>query len=389
MQRVTIRLAHRTPRALLQRNDLGSPPTLCYLPGLVLPGRGARLLLVVSFTRRRSRLAMASKRLRLVTEIGPMRCAVVLTIVFAPWWSAGPGRAGEVAYADLAVNGGGEPAVIVATPIAKTARSVAPVSFEAPPAPTPAYLTDSEYAPTHEYPPVYESTPSIAPVTYDACSHWFAGVDLGVTAVSFTTGGFAVADDEVGLSLRPYVGWESYEGTGFRVRGWFYGVDTQAVAASTLTPFDLEISAASLDIDFYKRLQVDATSLVLGAGSRAAGTSLQLPDGSENSWGGGGLSAFADIYHPFRTTPHSEWGWTGGARLSYLTGEIEFAGDDPYSEADSIVHIGEAHLGIQYRRHFERSDFVFQVQAERAAWQSNVMNDIAFATTNFRFGWEW
>ncbi len=221
------------------------------------------------------------------------------------------------------------------------------------------------------------------------CWHWSAGVDLGATEAMFSSGAFAISDDETGFSARPYIIWEGAKGNGIRVQGWIFGVDSEAMFATTHERFELELATTIVDVDLFRRLQLQATSILVGAGARGAKTKLTFPNNASERWSGAGLSTFAEFYHADHVTPVSEWGWIGGARLSFLDSDATFLNDNPYPQADHILTIGEGYLGCQYRRHLVASDFVFQTRFERQVWMSNITTDLAFDTTSVRVGFEW
>ncbi|WP_425396311.1 hypothetical protein [Aeoliella sp.] len=303
------------------------------------------------------------------------------------WCSAGESR-----YAALPVDPSIEPVAEVPESN-QEAPAVAPASFAAPPAPaTPPVAVEPAYDPMSAYNPMAAEMPVCLPQvsdSLDGCSHWFGGVDVGITTVSHTNSTFAFNKNRTGLSLQPYVGWESYSGAGFRVQAWLFGVETEAFTAGTGAPFDIETGAAVIDFDLYKRLQIDDTRLVVGVGGRAVGIGMTFPDDTEDSIGAGGLSAFVDGYHPFYVGPHSEWGFIGGGRISALSGEAELDNLPAYSRTDGMMPITEANLGIQYLRHREFSAFLMQLQVEKQLWHTNIFGQFTYTTTALRFGWEW
>ncbi len=288
--------------------------------------------------------------------------ACLLALLTAPCPAC---AAGEVAYAGLAIETPELPSAVQAT-------------YAAPPASYPAPASQA-----------WEPDAPLAPLHLRYHNPWYGGVDFGVTRFSHTNSTYAVADDNVGLSVRPYLGWESPRGVGVRVRAWLYGIDSTALDAGTGNTFDLSVAAASLDFDFYRRLWLDETSLLFGVGSKSAALGFEYPNGTEDTHSASGLSVFMEGYHPFRITPHSEWGLIGSGRVSYLVGQSDYDNSSLYATADTAMMLGEAMMGVQYRRHFRRADFLFQLQSEVQLWQINGVADAAFTTTGFRFGAEW
>lgn len=217
---------------------------------------------------------------------------------------------------------------------------------------------------------------------------WFAGADVGVTDVSYASSSFSIVDDETGVSVRPYLGWESRRGVGFRMQAWLFGANTAALPASEEEVFELSVGAATLDIDFYRRFNLDDTTLAVGAGVRSAAAMFEFPNEAETTVSGGGVSLFLEGYHPFRITECSEWALIGVGRISVLDGQTEFEGPET-TRVDAGLLIAEAGLGVEYRRHLPSADLIFQVRTEVQNWASGTMPDITFATTAFRFGAEW
>lgn len=266
------------------------------------------------------------------------------------------------------------------------------VGFDAPSTPDvvqPQPVSSPPYDPMANYTTPNSPHLSFETSACDRCSHWFTGVSVGVTRIGFVNGVYAVSDDKTSASVRPYLGWESYQGVGFRVRAWLYGVDPIGMTSGTGMLFPLEIESATLDFELYKRFQVDTTAVVLGAGSRAARIAFAFQNGSEDDLTAGGLSAFTEISHPFLIGPNSEWSWVGGGKISVLNGEAEFDNLVGYSSVDGSMSIVEANIGLQYRGRGPNADFLFQLLLEEQLWDTNAHGQITFSTASLGAGWEW
>ena len=288
----------------------------------------------------------------------------------------------------------------VAYDVASPSDTVTPTNFAPPMAPPATGLVEvapgslgpqmslqpASYNPTNEY--GLDCCPATCTTGYWD-DHWYAGCDVGITSISYASNNFALNNDRSSLSLRPYLGWESRTGTGFRVQAWMTGMEGEAIRAGTGTPFDVDSGSAILDFDMYRRLQFDTTELTLGVGARSAGFGFGYADDTEDTIAGGGLSAFAEGYYRLRSTECSEWGMFGSGRISMLAGTFELDNSSSFSEADGTFSINEANMGVRYRRHLQRSDFLFQFQVEQQMWNTNTFGNIGYTTTGCRFGWEW
>lgn len=310
-----------------------------------------------------------------------MRHTRLLLLTLA--WAAGGLLRGEYLSNPAAIHnyGGGVTSTMPADPSQPT--PLPPPSVTAP-----QFETMDSEAVQAEYQIMAAGTP-YSPSSCHFCSHYTAGVDVGATRPGYASGLFALNDDSVGVSVRPYLGWEDSDGVGLRVRGWIYGNEHDALYDDPLLPLTVDLSAYTIDFDLYKRFCFDRTSLAIGAGPRVAELEFENPGNFAINWGGGGLSIFADLYHPFYVGPDSEWGWLAGGRLSYLSGEVRFASGDPYPQVDHVMDMGEAYIGLEYRRHFGWSDLVARFLVEHQVWHSNVSPPVGFDTIGGRIGWEW
>ncbi|QDU53954.1 hypothetical protein [Aeoliella mucimassa] len=308
---------------------------------------------------------------------------VLLLMVLVTCAAAGDSIASNPAYDSLDIAPAANP-----SSFAPPAASDEPQMVYIPP----GSMTPGSYDPAVVYQETAigpQLTPSLVACSTNYRAHWFGGTDIGITTMSFTSSAFALDEDRTSVSVRPYIGFENSEGLGFRVQAWMTGMEPQAIAGGSGAPMDLETGAAIIDFEIYKRLQVDTLELMLGVGGRGAGLGFTFADDSEDTIGGGGLTAFAEGYHPLRTTYCSEWGVFGGGRISMLAGTAELDNSVNYSRADGTLSISEANLGIRYRRHLAASDFVFQFQVEKQLWDTNFFDQVAYTTTGMRFGLEW
>ena len=249
-------------------------------------------------------------------------------------------------------------------------------------------------------------------------SYWYGGVDLLVTRFNYHTNSIAIynsrytSDEDATLAVRPYLGWESSTGTGIRTRLWFFEGQVQNVVSPSYFNYyalfddyvyltDIEsnytVSASYFDIDFYRRLYYDRTSLLFGVGTKAASVSTEHTgffggQTFEEEYRAGGVSVFAEGNHPLYLGPKYECGFIGYGRISLLTGEVESGNrlihHEDYDLDMSIVEIG---LGLELKRKFRRGDLLFQVVSEIQRWemQGETASDMSFDALGLRLGGQW
>jgi hypothetical protein len=225
-------------------------------------------------------------------------------------------------------------------------------------------------------------------------SYWYAGVDLLATQFNYhSTAALYLSDDDAAVGLRPYLGWESTTGVGLRGRWWFFEAeaDTRPSTAINFQPTgSLEVTASNLDIDFYRRFYYDKTSFLLGAGTKVASVDLTHAFYSDYDIVGGGVSAFAEGYHPLYLGLKNEWAFIGYGRFGLLTGRLQHGGrPDGWEYTDTNMSITELGLGIEWKHKFQRCDFVFQIVSEMQRWETNLTSDLAFDALGLRFGGGW
>ncbi|MEX2168447.1 MAG: hypothetical protein WD851_04005 [Pirellulales bacterium] len=282
---------------------------------------------------------------------------------------------------------------------------------EVPTEPLPSLLQQPAYAA-----PVFEESPE--PFQGIACadecvdcgplivqdSHWYAGVDVLATRFSYTA--YNTNWNEPTIAVRPYIGWENDSGIGFRGRWWFLGAQGEAATANhlyvadSIFPYDsmmeVSLSAANLDVEFYRRFYYDATSFVLGVGTKATSIDYEYGPYTSEQSAAAGVGAFAEGIHPLYVGPKVGCAFIGYARIGLLTGEIEsryethFGTSQPY-EYDLNMSTTEIGIGLELTRTFRRWDFVFQLVTETQRWEqgSIASRNLSFDALGLRFGGQW
>jgi hypothetical protein len=268
---------------------------------------------------------------------------------------------------------------------------------------------------------------------------WSALTELTVLFPSYSTSTLATASDEPILGPRISLGWESAAGFGIRGRGW--GFDSPVEVDQTFAPFgyysplqmqyvhEIEFSGSRFDLDFYKRLQYQRGELAFGASLTAAHLKLEAGDqqippsmydfdaglvysrlplvpgqynrplyllspaayqsGSVVRNRAGGLGLLVEGSHRFYETPIHAWSVFGRGRVAYLIGDWEAPYSNGLQKGDANMAIGEAALGLEYRRKFNLADALVQCSFEVQSWDVSIVDRINFAGVTTGIGLAW
>jgi hypothetical protein len=283
-------------------------------------------------------------------------------------------------------NGGVIPASYAVTPVPLPAAvNVLPAAGGASPtsATTPAFI-DQE---------VNWGAPVVSPCCdCDAVfrtNAWRFSTEFIATQSNVTVGQFGEWPDEGALGIRFIFGYETESGLGIRGRLWGFGQDVE-------TPADqVDLSASTFSVDIYKRLFIEDTEVVLGAGPAGSGLGFQLSNESESRFVGGGLTAFAEVWQPLWQFTKFDLGFAGRGRLSLLAGNWrDDTGFVIAATNDDRMNVLEFAWGLELRRRFGACQDMYWfllVLAEHQHWHSAWMTDFAhtsvgFAGTNITFG---
>jgi hypothetical protein len=258
---------------------------------------------------------------------------------------------------------------------------------------------------------------------------WTALVELTTLFPSFSTSAIATANEHPILGPRLSLGWESNHGFGIRGRAWgfdspvdmedSYGTSYQSFYynyAQSVTDHQINFSGGKFDLDFYKRIEHQSGHISFGASITAAElkltetftvtetayynnyyyygytptpyvASFHEEDVVRNR--GAGLGLLAEGSHRFYETPIHAWSVFGRGRMAYLIGEWQVPSGSGLDKGDSNMAIGEAALGLEYRRKFSRADLFGQCSFEVQSWDVSQVGRINFAgvTTGVGLGW--
>jgi hypothetical protein len=221
---------------------------------------------------------------------------------------------------------------------------------------------------------------------------WMFGLEIGPSSLHLAGPAFG-RFDRSGVSTALNFGYEWATGYGIRAELWGFG---QSVDDSR---DDVEVGAGTFDLDIYKKIFVDYTELVVGAGSRGAELNFRSTAADTHSkFSGGGLNVFAEWYHPITAGQCYEIAFIGLGRMSLLEGDWRdrtgFLVDDTN---DDMLTIFEGSFGLEYRRRFGQMHdkyWYISISPDIQQWQSswmtaNVGSSAGFVSTNIDFGVAW
>jgi hypothetical protein len=198
-------------------------------------------------------------------------------------------------------------------------------------------------------------------------------------------------DDPAG-GFRLNLGYEDETGIGVRLRFWGVGVDASPPAD------DVELSAGAFDLDLYKRLYIDDTELVLGAGPTGRALEFTLSDDSSSEFSASGISLFAELYYPILRFTKTDVGFVGRGRWSFVEGDWRDTTGLVIPPTDhDTMSIVEAAWGLELRRRFGRCEdhfWTLGLLTEYQRWDSQWMGEfldssVGFTGANIYFGFNW
>jgi len=279
-----------------------------------------------------------------------------------------------------------------------TSELLPPPSIGAPPLDGATPMFDSGAAADVIIPPaVYPSSAWTRPADGPPCpcesvyrsTAWQLGAEFIPTNSHLTAGQFGPWPDDGALALRFHVGYEDETGLGVRGRWWLFGQSVEAPVD------DVDLSATTISLDFSKRLFIEETELVLGAGPAGGALSFQLSNNDESQFAGGGISVFAEVWYPLLRFERVDVGSVARGRFSLLVGEWE---DDTGfvipSTDDDNMSVAELAWGLEFRRRFgfnEDKYWYLAILVEHQTWDSAIMtqftaSSVGFTGTNFALG---
>ena len=262
---------------------------------------------------------------------------------------------------------------------------------------------------------------------------WVVLTELPVLLPSYSTSTISTANEHPVIGPRTSLGWESDRG--FGIRGRFWGFDTAVDMEDSYAPsqqslyyyqlldisnHQVNFSGGKFDLDFYKRIELRQGHCLLGASITSAQLKLEETlTVTESTYYRGfydydyfdlynprsyaytydtdslirnrgvGLGVLAEGSHRFYETPMHAWSIFGRGRVAYLIGEWEQPNSTVLEQGDGNMAIGEAALGIEYRRKFNRIDLLVQCAFEVQSWDVSRVGRVNFAGVTPGIGLNW
>ena len=262
-------------------------------------------------------------------------------------------------------------------------------------------------------------------------SRWSALVDFPILLPSLDSRAVTTPNDHPVFGPRLSLGWQNAEGLGIRGRAWGFDnsvdVDGQPILAqeygSYFYPYNIRdqrivFRGGKFDLDFYKQIDVQAGYLRFGASLTAAQltarnefsyqqyaydfdydpwsgyyyynySAVTAEDADKIRTRGGGLGLLAEGAHRLNHSPIHQWSAFGRGRVAYLVGEQQVVAFFGLSERDANMTVGEAALGLEYRRKFARADLIVQCAFEVQSWDMPLVERVNLIGVTPSVGLNW
>lgn len=104
---------------------------------------------------------------------------------------------------------------------------------------------------------------------------------------------------------------------------------------------------------------------------------------------GAGLGLLMEGSHRFYETPHNIWSIFGRGRVAYLIGRWDEPTSSTLQQGDGNMTIGEAALGLEYRRPFRYADLTVQCSFEVQSWSVSLADRVNLAGVTTGVGLSW
>ena len=104
---------------------------------------------------------------------------------------------------------------------------------------------------------------------------------------------------------------------------------------------------------------------------------------------GAGLGLLMEGNHRFYETPYHIWSVFGRGRIAYLIGRWDEPTSASLQQGDGNMTIGEAALGLEYRRPFRYADLTVQCSFEVQSWSVSLADRINLAGVTTGVGLSW
>ena len=265
-------------------------------------------------------------------------------------------------------------------------------------------------------------------------SRWSVLVDFPILLPNLDTRVVTTPKENPVFGPRLSLAWENADGLGIRGRGWGFDnavdVEGQPLMSqnfysyyypASITENKLIFRGGKIDLDFYKHIEFRGGYLRV----RASLTAAQLTVRNEYAyqyttysynygydyWGypypyytqslvtvedadkirtlGGGLGLLLEGSHRLNKSPIHQWSVFGSGRLAYLVGEQQFETGVNQTDRDASFTVGEAAIGLEYRRKFQRADLFVRCAFEVQAWDVPYIERVSLAGVTPSVGVSW
>jgi hypothetical protein len=229
------------------------------------------------------------------------------------------------------------------------------------------------------------------------------------------------------------VAWENDGGLGIRTRGWGFDnsvdVEGQPLVSqrygwyyypANLTENKLIFRGGKIDLDFYKDIAFRGGYLRFGASVTAAQLTVRnefayqytaynysygyndyyyypvytpyvvtVADADKIRTFGGGLGLLLEASHRLNRSSIHQWSVFGNGRVAYLVGEQQFDAPVSQTDRDAGFTVGEAAVGLEYRRKFPRADLFVRCAFEIQTWDVPYIERVSLAGVTPSVGVSW
>lgn len=220
---------------------------------------------------------------------------------------------------------------------------------------------------------------------------WSTAFDAMLMTASFAGGTITYDGDDRNVSgVRWTLQHESCDGGGFELRLSGAGSDEIFMVntgGSTPSVDTAEIAFGQLDVDFYQRVWIGDSSLVLGVGPRVGVLRSKFGADTEAIVSGGGAGVSAALDRPFWQSEQCRLAYVGYGRAGFVSGSFE--SPEGVRRADGTLSVMEAGFGIEIRRLLWGGDIVGRLMLESQWWESNMMQPVVLDGITLRCGYQW
>lgn len=271
-------------------------------------------------------------------------------------------------------------------------------------------------------------------------SRWSVLVDFPILLPYLDTRVVTTPKENAVFGPRLSLEWENADGLGIRTRGWGFNnsvdVEGQPLISQrydwyyyprNLTENKLIFRGGKIDLDFYKQIEYRGGYLRFGASLTAAQLTVRneyayqyttysyhyssyiyddygnyyyspsyytqnvvtVEDAGKIRTRGGGLGLLLEGSQRLNSSPIHQWSVFGNGRLAYLVGEQQFDAYVNQTERDASFTVGEAAVGLEYRRKFQHADLFVRCAFEIQTWDVPYIERVSLAGVTPSVGISW